>query len=120
MKLSIIVPLYNKEKEIKHTLDTLFNQSFSDFEVIIVNDGSTDNSAEIVKAYHNEKIRLFNQVNGGAATARNKGVELAKSEWVAFLDADDEWMKICYTDKKNKQVTKLLRIEAIDEIEIEE
>ncbi len=91
MKLSIIVPLYNKEKEIKHTLDTLFNQSFSDFEVIIVNDGSTDNSAEIVKAYHNEKIRLFNQVNGGAATARNKGVELAKSEWVAFLDADDEW-----------------------------
>lgn len=48
MKLSIIVPLYNKEKEIKHTLDTLFNQSFSDFEVIIVNDGSTDNSAERV------------------------------------------------------------------------
>lgn len=98
MKLSIIIPLYNKEKEIKHTLDTLFNQSFSDFEVIIINDGSTDGSEEIIERYDNKKIRLFNQENSGAAAARNKGVELAQNEWVAFLDADDEW-KSNYLEK---------------------
>ena len=87
---------------------------------LFLNDGSTDNGPQMVMQWQHPFIRLINQKNSGVSIARNTGIKAAKGNIIAFLDADDEWMKICYTDKKNKQVTKLLRIEAIDEIEIEE
>lgn len=88
---SIIIPLYNKEKFIQNTLEKVLEQSFQDFEVIIVDDGSTDGGAEIVNNIQDERIKYFWQENQGVSSARNKGISLAKNEYICFLDADDEW-----------------------------
>lgn len=88
--ISIVVPLYNKEKYIRHTLQTVLSQSFTDYEILVVNDGSTDQSLECAKAVKNERIRYFTKENGGPASARNLGVRNAKGRWVMILDADDE------------------------------
>lgn len=90
-KLSVVIPLYNKEKDISETLKSLFQQTFSDFEVVIVNDGSTDKSEEIVKTFDDSRIRLFSKENEGVARTRNLGVEKATSDYIVFLDADDYW-----------------------------
>lgn len=88
---SIVIPLYNKEKQIANTIKSVQNQTFQEFEIVIVNDGSTDNSANIVKQINDKQIRLINQPNGGVSSARNTGIKNASSEYIAFLDADDEW-----------------------------
>ncbi|OUQ51588.1 glycosyl transferase [Alistipes sp. An116] len=90
-KISVVIPLYNKEKSIASTLQTVLNQTFTDYEIVIVNDGSTDNSVAEVEKIHDARIRLINQQNAGVSAARNRGVEEAKGELIAFLDADDEW-----------------------------
>ena len=89
---SIIVPLYNKEKYISRAIYSALNQSFKNFEIIIVNDGSTDNSLNVVKEIKDSRIRIINQKNLGASNARNTGIKKAKSPYIAFLDADDEYM----------------------------
>ncbi len=89
---SVIIPLYNKEKHIKRTLESALNQTFSDFEIIIVNDGSTDKSCEIVESISDPRIHLIHQENGGPSKARNRGIKEAKGQFIAFLDADDEWL----------------------------
>lgn len=88
--ISVIVPLYNKEQIIERTVKSVLNQSFTNFELIIVNDGSTDNSFEIVKNIQDKRIVLIEQSNGGPSKARNTGVKAAKGDWIIFLDADDE------------------------------
>lgn len=90
--LSIVVPLYNKTDFITETLKTVIKQSFTDFEIIIVNDGSTDDSIEKIKLFSDHRIRIINQNNQGAAAARNKGIDEAKSNLIVFLDADDLWL----------------------------
>jgi len=90
-RFSVIIPLYNKEKDIFFTLSSVFNQTFKDYEIIIVNDGSTDSSVEIVKNLKSDKIHLFSKNNEGVSKARNYGVEKANSNYIAFLDADDYW-----------------------------
>ncbi|MCW1147616.1 glycosyltransferase family 2 protein [Flavobacterium lacisediminis] len=90
-KISVIIPLYNKGFIISETLKSVLAQTFTDFEVVIVNDGSTDNSFEIVSQFSDERIKLFQQQNKGAAAARNLGIEKATGELIAFLDADDYW-----------------------------
>lgn len=90
-KISVIIPLYNKEKHIKDTLESLCGQTYTDFEAIVVDDGSTDCSAEIVKAYDDPRIHLFSKANEGVSLTRNFGVEKANTSLVAFLDADDLW-----------------------------
>lgn len=87
--LSIIIPLYNKQDCILKTLDSVVSQDFFDYEIVIVNDGSTDNSVQMVGIVSNEHIRLFNKENGGPSSARNYGVRMANGAWVLFLDADD-------------------------------
>lgn len=89
--ISVVIPLYNKEKQIAGTLHSVLAQTFQDFEVVIVNDGSTDRSAEVVKMLDDHRIRLINQNNAGVSAARNRGIAEAYGEFVAFLDADDEW-----------------------------
>lgn len=89
--ISIIIPLYNKEQSIASTLQTVLKQTYQDFEIIIVNDGSTDHSVEEVKKVTDPRIRLIHQSNAGVSAARNRGIEEAKGEYIAFLDADDEW-----------------------------
>lgn len=91
MAVSIVIPLYNKEAYIKNTLSKVFRQTYQDFEVVIVDDGSTDSSASVVKEFDDPRIRLFSQENQGASAARNNGCRQARYEHIAFLDADDEW-----------------------------
>ena len=89
--ISVVIPLYNKEKQIANALNSVLNQTYDDFEVIVVDDGSTDLSATIVEQYTDSKIKLIRKENGGVSSARNRGIIEAKSEYIAFLDADDEW-----------------------------
>jgi glycosyltransferase involved in cell wall biosynthesis len=89
--ISIVIPLYNKEKQIVNTLKSVFNQNFQDFEIIIVDDGSSDNSVNLVKEFDDKRITIISQVNQGVSAARNTGIKQAKRDYIAFLDADDEW-----------------------------
>lgn len=89
---SIVVSVFNKEDFIYATLNSVLQQSFSDFELIIVNDGSTDSSESIIKSFNDSRIRYSHQKNQGAAAARNNGIQLAKSDWIALLDGDDIWL----------------------------
>ncbi len=93
--ISVIIPLYNKASTIERCLDSIFNQSECPDELIIINDGSQDNSLEVVKNWttRNNKIKcqIIDQQNKGVSYTRNKGVKLSRNNYVAFLDADDEW-----------------------------
>lgn len=88
--ISVVIPLYNKEKSIEQSLRSVLSQSYDDFEVVVVDDGSTDGSVGVVEAINDPRIRFVKQENGGPSKARNTGVKNAKGEWVLFLDADDE------------------------------
>lgn len=89
--ISVVIPLYNKKQYIKNTIKSVLNQSFQDFEVIIVDDGSTDGSAQEAEKIVDDRIRLIRQDNAGVSAARNRGIQEAKYDLIAFLDADDEW-----------------------------
>ena len=90
-KISVIVPVYNAEHTIIETLDSIRNQTFTDFEVIIINDGSTDNSLTLLKDYisSDQRFQLIIQNNAGVSVARNTGLDNVKGEWVCFIDSDD-------------------------------
>lgn len=88
--ISVIIPLYNKEDLIVRTINSILKQSYANFELIIVNDGSTDNSLQAVNAVDDSRIKVFTKENGGVSLARNFGVNKATSNWIFFLDADDE------------------------------
>jgi glycosyltransferase involved in cell wall biosynthesis len=90
-KISVIIPLYNKGFIISETLQSVLAQTFTDFEIVIIDDGSTDNGFEIVTQISDERIKLFQQENKGAAAARNVGIEKSNGELIAFLDGDDYW-----------------------------
>lgn len=90
--ISVVIPLYNKERQIACTLQSVFEQTFQNFEIVIVDDGSTDNSVEEVEKFDDSRIRLIHQTNAGVSAARNRGIEEASGELIAFLDADDVWM----------------------------
>jgi len=97
MKFSVVVPLYNKSYSIVRCIDSILSQSYGCFEIIVVNDGSTDDSVEILKSWYSDRIkngqiRLIEQENEGVSAARNKGAQIASHDCVCFLDADDEWM----------------------------
>jgi glycosyltransferase involved in cell wall biosynthesis len=90
--VSVIIPLYNKRSFVDRAIDSIFAQTFQDFEIVVVDDGSTDNGPEIVKCYKDSRMRLIHQPNAGPGAARNTGVRQSSSPYVAFLDADDEWL----------------------------
>ena len=91
MKISVVIPLYNKGPYVKRALLSVLAQTFPDFEVIVVDDGSTDESMQIVKNIHDFRVKLIQQENAGVSAARNRGIQEAKADLIAFLDADDEW-----------------------------
>lgn len=89
--ISVIVPVYNVEKYLDKCIQSILNQSFTDFELLLIDDGSTDQSGAICDAYalQDERIRVFHKENGGVSSARNMGLDEAKGEWIAFVDSDD-------------------------------
>lgn len=96
--ISVVIPLYNKEKAVRATLESVLAQTYTDYEIVIVNDGSTDNSVSVIESIISSLsetkqsiIRLLSKQNGGVSSARNFGVEKSSGEYVAFLDADDLW-----------------------------
>ena len=90
-KVSVIIPTYNREKYIVETLQSVFEQTFTDYEVIVIDDGSTDNTADVLRPYL-DRIVYIRKPNGGQGSARNAGIKMAKGAYIAFLDSDDLWM----------------------------
>ena len=94
--VSVVIPLYNAEKYISKTIESIINQEYNHLEILIVNDCSKDKGPEIIKKYqnHDERIKLINlKKNSGAAVARNVGIEISKGDFIAFIDSDDIWEK---------------------------
>jgi glycosyltransferase involved in cell wall biosynthesis len=100
VKLSIIVPVYNAEKFLDKCLESLKNQTIKDIEIILVNDGSTDNSLEICNKYaqNDSRIKVLTQKNSGQSKARNVGIDNSNGEYIAFTDSDD-WVDLDYYEK---------------------
>lgn len=88
--ISVVIPLYNKGTIIGRTVKSVLNQTYANFELIIVDDGSTDSSVDIVRSFSDDRIRIIQQKNAGPSAARNTGVRNAKTDWIVFLDGDDE------------------------------
>lgn len=88
---SVIIPLYNKAPYVAKAIESVLGQTYRDFEVIVIDDGSTDQSLEVAKTFENKSITIISQPNSGVSTARNNGVKLAKHPYICFLDADDWW-----------------------------
>jgi glycosyltransferase, group 2 family len=88
---SVIIPLYNKAPYVAKAIESVLGQTYRDFEVIVIDDGSTDQSLEVAKIFENKSITIVSQPNSGVSTARNNGVKLAKYPYICFLDADDWW-----------------------------
>lgn len=89
--VSVVMPLYNKEADVRRAVESVLNQTVSDFELIVVNDGSTDQGLDVVRSIIDPRIRVFDQENAGVSAARNRGINESRSDLIAFLDADDEW-----------------------------
>lgn len=90
-RCSVVIPLYNHSGSIQQCVDSVLDQSFRDFEIIVVDDGSTDGGGTLVSKMEDSRVRVVTQENGGVSVARNRGIEEARATIVAFLDADDEW-----------------------------
>jgi glycosyltransferase involved in cell wall biosynthesis len=100
-QISVVLPVYNSEKYLAMSIDSVLKQTFSDFELIIINDGSRDKSSEIVKGFTDPRIFYYEQSNMGLAATLNKGIGLAKGEFIARMDNDD----ICYPERFEKQIS---------------
>lgn len=101
--ISVVIPLYNKEQYIYKCIESVLSQTYTKFEIIIIDDGSNDNSLSIVNAFNNKFIKIISQKNMGVSIARNNGVKNAKYNFIAFIDADDEWLPN-HLDELNKLV----------------
>ena len=106
IKISVIIPVYNVEKYIRQCLESIINQTLKEIEIIIVNDGTKDNSMKIVEEYVSDKrIKIINKENGGISSARNAGMEIAQGEYIYFIDSDDfvekEVLSTLYENSEN-------------------
>lgn len=92
--ISVIIPVYNGENSIEKCIESVLNQEYSNIEIIIINDGSTDNTNKIISKYNDRRIKIINQNNSGVSTSRNNGLEIANGDYITFIDSDD------FVDKK--------------------
>ena len=102
MKISVIIPTFNRIGLLQRAIDSVLSQSLKPYEIIVVDDGSTDGTGDIIKQKY-KSIKIIQQKNSGVSAARNNGIKHAKGDWIAFLDSDDEWNK----DKIGQQVNRL-------------
>ena len=100
MLVSVVIPSYNSEKHVINAINSVLKQTYTVFEIIVIDDGSKDDTKQIFENIDDTRVRYIYQENAGASAARNKGISLAEGEFIAFLDADDEW----YPEKLEKQV----------------
>ncbi|MES2131311.1 MAG: glycosyltransferase [Bacteroidota bacterium] len=103
--ITVLMPVYNGGKYLKEAIDSILNQTYTDFEFLIINDGSTDNSIEIINAYADNRIRLINQKNGGVSDALNTGLKHAVGEYIVRFDADD----VCYPTRIEEQYNFMMK-----------
>ena len=110
-KISIIVPVYNAEQYLRRCIDSILNQSFTDFELILIDDGSKDKSSDICDEYaaKDSRIKVYHKENGGVSSARNLGLDNANGEWIAFVDSDD-FIKEDYLKHMAILISKCLKI----------
>ncbi|MGB3308964.1 MAG: glycosyltransferase family 2 protein [Nodosilinea sp.] len=99
-KISVIIPAYNAETTIKDTIESVLSQTYSDFELIVINDGSQDATLEVVSHFADKRIRIFSYENSGPQKSRNRGIEKSTGTYISFIDADDLWT----TDKLEQQL----------------
>ena len=89
--ISVVIPVFNGEKTIKETIDSVLKQTFTDFELLVINDGSQDLTVEVVEKIQDSRIQLYSYPNAGLAASRNRGIDRSTGEYIAFIDADDLW-----------------------------
>ena len=92
-QVSVVIPTYNRAEKVRKSIESVLEQSFTDFEVVVVDDGSSDDTEQILRSAFGDRIRYFFQSNQGASVARNRGIAESRGTWVAFLDSDDVWEK---------------------------
>lgn len=125
---SVVIPAYNCARFIQQTLRSVYEQTERDFEIIVVNDGSSDNLLEILAQEDDSRLRIINQKNGGVSRARNKGIQEARGKYIAFLDSDDAWLP-CHLEKARVffekypeyfwYATKPIKVDAIEESDLQ-
>ena len=103
--ISIIVPVYNTEQYLNRCIDSILSQSFTNFELLLIDDGSTDKSGDICDEYarKDERIKVFHKKNGGVSSARNMGLDFARGEWITFVDSDD-YIDSCFLYRFNNRM----------------
>lgn len=106
-KISVIMPIYNCEKYLKRSIESVLNQTYKKLELILINDGSTDNSLKVCREYEikDDRVKVIDKENGGVSSSRNAGLEIATGEYVTFVDADD-WIEPCMYEIMLKQFLK--------------
>ncbi|MGF1491620.1 MAG: glycosyltransferase [Microcoleaceae cyanobacterium] len=90
-RVSVVIPVYNGEKTIAETIESVLAQSLQDFELIVINDGSTDKTLEVIASFHDPRLRVLSYPNAGLSASRNRGIQQASGEYISFIDADDLW-----------------------------
>ena len=101
--ISVVIPVYNGEKTIAETIESVLNQSFSNFEIVVINDGSQDSTLDVIASIQDPRLKIFSHPNAGLSASRNRGISQSSGEFIAFLDADDLWTP----DKLEAQLTAL-------------
>lgn len=119
-KVSIIMPVYNKERYIEKSINSIINQSFTEWELIIINDGSTDSTLEVCHQFTDVRVRIFSVENGGVSKARNIGLSKAYGEYITFVDGDDyldlDYLKNLYNPQYEMSICGLTKVKASGEI----
>ena len=111
ISVSVIIPTYNREKLVSRSIQSVLDQTYQDYEIIVVDDASIDNTEKVVKSFNDVRIRfLRSNLNKGGSAARNMGIIAANGEYIAFLDSDDEWLP----EKLEKQISILKNLKSLE------
>ena len=116
IKVSVVIPVYNTEKYVREAVESIMNQTLRELEIIIINDGSTDNSLQVVEelAAADSRIQVYSQTNQGLSMARNAGITHAHGRYIYFMDSDDllekDAMELCYNKCEEKELDKIVMV----------